>query len=58
MAFKPFIVRRRDKVPVVLRIWSFALPAHLPLRRTISPVHAILSVRPVWAAPHQSSYLM
>src|SRR5664279_3225187 len=48
---KPFIVRRRDKFPVVLRIWSFAEPAHLPLRRTVSPVQAILSILPVWAAP-------
>jgi hypothetical protein len=58
MVVKPFIVRRRDKVPVVLRIWSFAVPAHVPLRRTVSPVHAILSVYPVWAAPRESSYLM
>jgi hypothetical protein len=58
IVLKPFIVRRRDKVPVVLRIWSFAVPAHLPLRRTVSPVQAILSVCPVWAAPRQSSYIM
>jgi hypothetical protein len=58
VAVKPFIVRRRDKFPVVLRIWSFAEPAHLPLRRTVSPVHAILSVFPVLAAPRQSSYVM
>jgi hypothetical protein len=49
IVLKPFIVRRRDKVPVVLRIWSVAAPAHLPLRRTVSPVQAILSVCPVWA---------
>jgi hypothetical protein len=58
IVLKPFIVRRRGKVPVVLRIWSFAAPAHLPPRRTVSPVHAILSVCPVWAAPRQSSYIM
>lgn len=58
IAVKPFIAWRRDKAPVILRIWSFALPVDGPLHRPVSPVHAILSMRPVWAAPRQSSYLM
>jgi hypothetical protein len=57
IAVKPFIVWRGDKFPVVLRIWSFE-PAHLPLRHTVSPVHAILSMFPVLAAPRQLSYVM
>jgi hypothetical protein len=57
IAVKPFIVRRRDKFPVVLRIWSFPEHAHRPLPRTVSPVHAILSMFPILAAPPQS-YLM
>jgi hypothetical protein len=55
MVVKPFIVRRRDKVPVVLRIWSIAETAHRP---TVSPVNAILSMCPVWAASRQSPYIM
>jgi hypothetical protein len=58
LAVKPFLVRRTDKFPVVLRIWSFAKPAHLPLRRPVSPVHAILSMFPILAVPRQSHFVM
>lgn len=55
---KPFLVRRINKFPVVLRISCFTGPAHLPLRRSVSPVHAILSVYPVLAVRRQSSCFM
>jgi hypothetical protein len=58
LAVKPFVVRRKDKFPVVLRIRSLAGPTHLPLRRPVSPVHAILSVFPILAAHRQSPYVM
>jgi hypothetical protein len=58
LAVKPFVVRRRDKFPVVLRIWSFAAPTHLPFHRPVPPVHAILSVLPIWAAHRRSPYVM
>lgn len=56
---KPFIVPRSDKFPLVLRIWSLAGPARPPgHRRSVSPVHAILSMFSVLAAPRQSPYVM
>ena len=57
LTVKPFIVRRIDKFPVVLRISCLTGPSHLPLRLSVSPVHAILSVYPVLPR-RQSSCLM
>ena len=38
LALKPFIVRRRDKLPLVLRIWPFAGPVHLTLGSAFSSI--------------------
>ena len=55
---KPFVVRRSDKFPLVLRIWSLAGPARLPGHRSVSPVHAVLSMFSVLATPRQTPYVM
>ena len=56
LALKPFVVQRRGQLPVVVRIWPFAGPAHLPLRPIVSPILAILNVVPTLIAPRQSRY--
>ncbi|HUI21077.1 MAG TPA: hypothetical protein VLZ74_08540 [Methylocella sp.] len=58
LAIKPFIVPRRDRFPVVLRIWPFAGQTDLRAARNASPIHAILSVFPVLPVHRQPPYLM
>jgi hypothetical protein len=47
----PIIVRRTDRIPVIVRIWPFDGPADLPLRLAVSRVHAILTATPILDAP-------
>lgn len=56
LALKPFIVPRRDKLSLILRIWPFAGPASEQIRLTASPVYTILSVYPVLDAPSPLYY--
>ncbi len=47
----PFVVRRTDRIPIIVRIWAFDGTAHLLSRPEVSRVHAILTVTPILDAP-------
>lgn len=47
LAVKPFVIRRRNKLPVLMRIWPFAVPSCRAFNRMASPMHAVLSVFPI-----------
>jgi len=46
-----FVVRRTDRIPIIVRIWAFDGTAHLLSRPEVSRVHAILTVTPILDAP-------
>jgi hypothetical protein len=47
LAFSPFLVRRRDKLPVIIRIWPFPAPSNPPFHGPASLMNAILSLFPI-----------